>query len=959
MIYFKNSLTLFQKVILVGVIIFGLLIIALSFYAIIIYDSTTSENIIILDLIVIGIILTLLFHALLYLFKRNIRIRELQSNLKIVERDKAYSDQKYNFLFLNNRQVMWIFDIESLKFLDVNAAAISTYGYTKKEFLSMNLTQIRPVEDIPSLLINVRKPTIDFSNSGIWKHYKKNGELIYVEIITHDIIFNGCSARHSLMRDVTKVKAAELALTDIEVKYHSFFESSMDAIFITLSNGETISVNKAACDMFGYSVTELIALGRSGIEDKSDKRLSILLSECYRNGKASGEVSFIRKNGIPFTAEISSSIFKSSEGILQSSIIVRDITKRKDIENELVQSEEKYRTIFENVQDVFYKIDLEGIVVEISPSIQYFDDFKPVEIIGFPVSDLYENPEDRVAFLDYIHKNGEVRNYELKFKTKTGKPRIASVNARLVLNAVGKPIHIVGSLRDITDLKLAEKEITMLAQSLKSINECLSITDSNDKILFVNESFLKTYGYEQDELIGQQISIVGSSKNQKNVTEGILKTTIEGEWKGELINKRKDGSEFPIFLSTSKILDRHNQPIGLIGVASDITERKHAEEELIKSKNKAEESDRLKSAFLANMSHEIRTPMNGIIGFSELLKEPLLTGEEQHEYIEIIQQSGSRMLNIINDIVSISKVESGQMEVSIKETNINEQLNYIYTFFKPEAEQKRIELRQKNLLPLKCGNLLTDKEKLYAVLINLVKNALKFTDTGIIEFGCKLNNSNEFEFFVSDTGVGIDAHQHEFIFDRFRQGSESLNRNYEGAGLGLAISKAYVLMMGGKIWVESTKGKGSTFYFTLPYIDSSPGKEKTAGARLTSDFAGMKLKILIAEDDDVSGLYINKILKSVSDKIIRAKTGAEAIELCKINPAIDLILMDIKMPVMDGYEATREIRKFNPDVVIFAQTSFALTGDSDKALAAGCNDYIAKPYNKADLYLLIEKHFKN
>jgi len=555
-----------------------------------------------------------------------------------------------------------------------------------------------------------------------------------------------------------------------------------------------------------------------------------------------------------------------------------------------------------------------------------------------------------------------VSNYEIEFKTKTEKIKSVSVNASLIFGTEGKPSHIDGALRDITDHKRSQEEITMLAYSLKSVNECVSITDLDDKILFVNESFLQTYGYELNELIGNQISIVRSKNNVQKIVNEILPATINGEWQGELFNKRKDGSEFLIHLSTSIIKNKNGIPLGLIGVATDITGRKRAERELIEAKNKAEESDRLKSAFLANMSHEIRTPMNGILGFAGLLKEPKLSGEEQLEYIGIIEQSGTRMLNIINDIVSISKVESGQMEVFIEETNINEQIEYIYTFFKPEAEKKGIKLYVKNSLPSKKSIIKSDKEKIYAILTNLVKNALKFTQTGTIEFGyIPIANGElgELEFYVKDTGIGINLEHQNFIFERFRQSNESLNRNYEGAGLGLAISRAYVEMLNGKIWVKSELVKGSTFYFTIPQ-NREAGKVNITDHEKSADPKENQinnLKILIAEDDEITEKLLTALVKKFSKEVLNVKTGVEAVEACRNNPDIDLVLMDIKMPEMDGYEATRQIRKFNTDVLIIAQTAFALPGDRKKAIAAGCNDYVAKPYGKSLLKSLLEKHF--
>jgi signal transduction histidine kinase len=382
--------------------------------------------------------------------------------------------------------------------------------------------------------------------------------------------------------------------------------------------------------------------------------------------------------------------------------------------------------------------------------------------------------------------------------------------------------------------------------------------------------------------------------------------------------------------------------------------------ELIIAKERAEESDRLKSAFLANMSHEIRTPMNGILGFAGLLKTPNLTGEKQQEYIKIIENSGKRMLNIINDIVSISKIESGILEVNISESNINSQMEYIQNIFMAETKKKGILLFSKNSLSAKDVIINTDKEKLYAILTNLVKNAIKFTHEGSIEFGCS-KKGKFLEFYVKDTGVGIPQEQKSLIFERFRQGSESLSRNYEGAGLGLSISKAYVELLGGKIWVESEVGKGSTFYFTIPsnakqneiLVDKDVVADSDKNNKIN------KLKILITEDDETTEKFIVIQINKYSKEVLIARNGVEAVQICRDNPDIDLILMDIKMPEMNGYEATKQIRTFNKKVIIVAQTAYAFMGDKEKSIKTGFNDYISKPFKNVTFTDLMEKHFKN
>jgi signal transduction histidine kinase/CheY-like chemotaxis protein len=445
----------------------------------------------------------------------------------------------------------------------------------------------------------------------------------------------------------------------------------------------------------------------------------------------------------------------------------------------------------------------------------------------------------------------------------------------------------------------------------------------------------------------------------------------------------KDGVERWVHGTGELVYDMKGRPVRMHGAIQDITERKEFEkrlqeknedyesvneelrqtnDELFVAKEKAEESDRLKSSFLANMSHEIRTPMNGILGFVDLLKEPDLEGDQQDSYIALIEKSGERMLSIINDIIDISKIEAGLKTIDISESNINEQIEYIYTFFKPEVEAKGMELSFKNSLTAKESTIYTDREKVYAILTNFVKNAIKYSDEGVIEIGY-FKKGDFLEFFVKDTGVGIPKERHEEVFERFIQGGADDKMAKQGAGLGLAISKAYVEMLGGEIWVESEEGIGSTFRFTLPY--NTEPKEKGLRKDLLSDEAKDKqaqavtgLKILIAEDDEISEILLDEGLKSLAGEIVKAKTGVDAVEACHQHSDIDLVLMDIQMPKMDGYEATRKIREFDKDVVIIAQTAYGLSGDHEKAIEAGCNDYISKPISKVKLFALIEKYFR-
>lgn len=379
--------------------------------------------------------------------------------------------------------------------------------------------------------------------------------------------------------------------------------------------------------------------------------------------------------------------------------------------------------------------------------------------------------------------------------------------------------------------------------------------------------------------------------------------------------------------------------------------------EFLRLQRKAVNSERLKSAFLANMSHEIRTPMNGILGFSDLLKNPDLTGEIKKEYIRIIERSGHRMLNVINDIVDMSKLEADLVKVQMSDSNITNQLEYIYKFFKPEVEAKGLGLSCENLGTGEQVTIKTDREKLFAILINLVKNAIKYTKTGDIKFGYRL--AGEFvHFYVEDTGIGIAKERQEAIFKRFVQADIEDVQASQGAGLGLSITKSYIELLGGEIWLESEVGKGSRFNFKLPHHKIL--KETKMNTGNMSDAVNtpnkLELKILIVEDDEISEALLCITVSDFCKEPLIARTGAEAVALYKNNPDIDLILMDVKLPVFNGYEAARQIREVNSDVIIIAQTAYGLSSDREKAIGVGCTDYISKPLDRSKLMALIAKY---
>lgn len=516
-------------------------------------------------------------------------------------------------------------------------------------------------------------------------------------------------------------------------------------------------------------------------------------------------------------------------------------------------------------------------------------------------------------------------------------------------------------------LRLRQKE-EQYRTLIEGMNEGLMLTDTNDTILFVNQQTCDITGYNAEELIQKnchKILFDPTNKSLNQELDYLKKQGVKKSFEIEMV--RKNDEKIWVHVSCSPVYNDKNEETGMIGVFQDISDRKKTENErniltreLVLAKEKAEESDRLKSAFLANISHEIRTPMNGILGFAELLKTPDLTPDTQNRYIHIIEQSGKRMLNIINDIVDISKIEAGQMIIHMEETNVNQLLKDLLVFFTPEANSKGLKLSLSMKLTDEKSIIQTDHTKLAQILSNLIKNAIKFTKSGSIEFGYNSNgvetlHATSLQFFVKDTGVGIPEDQIDMIFERFRQGSVSLTRAYEGAGLGLSISKAFVSMMGGKIWVESEPNNGSIFFFDLP-VNNLETSQAIANETPSSDSNQKPCNILIAEDDENSMLFIKTLLEFEHINIFEANTGQMAVDQVKKHPEINLVLMDLKMPQMDGFEATRLVKLLRPELPVIAQTAYSFAEEREKAELAGCNDYISKPIKKQALLEKIDKY---
>jgi len=510
---------------------------------------------------------------------------------------------------------------------------------------------------------------------------------------------------------------------------------------------------------------------------------------------------------------------------------------------------------------------------------------------------------------------------------------------------------ILEIFQDISEKKEIEKKIKLLAYSLESISECVSITDNNDLIIYVNKSFLTTYGYSFDELIGQHTSILRPGDTPFEHVRDILPETIEGGWRGEIMNRKKDGTLFPILLSTSIIKDDHDNSIALIGVATDITDMRKSRQELITAKEMAEEGNRLKSAFLNNMSHEIRTPMNHIMGFSSLMAEA--HGEEKDEYARIILNSSNQLLTLIENVILLSRLQSEKPEVNHQPLEPTDIVKNLGNRLRPECLKKNIALKLKIPKDIPHLSILSDHEKIKQILINLTSNAIKYTAEGFVEVGYEVK-IDQLIFYVKDSGMGIPRNEQDIIFESFYRTDMAIAKAIGGTGLGLSIVKELVKSLDGTIELESEVGKGSCFSFSIPIVRSKEAMEIEKS--VPSPHQKLKdLSILIADDEQINFLYIEILLKNSIKRIDHACNGKVALEMVS-KQSYDMIFMDLKMPEMSGYDATMKIKQRYPDIPIIAQTAYESIEDREKALLAGCNDFIAKPIKKNALLEVIQKY---
>ncbi|MFN8254868.1 MAG: PAS domain S-box protein [Bacteroidales bacterium] len=853
-----------------------------------------------------------------------------------------------------------------LRFINVNNSACKLTGYSKEELFGMEFKQLfskQELENKPFDRVGIEEGKIIIFERKI---LRKDGTEIDTEMRTKKLsdgnifstvrdITSRVQIRTQLQNKNMELEEAYQQVIKSEKRYKQLFRNLPLGIFTATENGTIESINFQMLEILGsdsaqksmqFNLFELPTLKNTKLLQDFKSALYEGRShyKLYEYTSVWGKKTYLKSHILPL----------EKEDVARILVIVEDYTKER--ENEF-----RMRILSQGVNN-----SPASIVVTNNEGKIIFVNKRFVELTGYSMEELINHSPSILKsgyhsneFYKHLWEtimSGKEWVGEFLNKKKNGELYWESGMISALKDENGKITNFMAIKEDITRKKQVEKELMMKTEQLFTLinhtpdNICFK--DENGRWILANTAALKLFGLENVAYQGKTNAGLLSLSSRESLFLNNDAKTDQLVWeKGDVYQYEAnftDESGNKVVLEVVK-LPLHNDDgtrKGIINIGRDITRRKTYEQELMIAKEKAEESDLLKSAFLANMSHEIRTPLNAIMGFTSLLADYSLDKDSISKFLDIIQVNGKQLLTIIDDILLVSKLQVHQIKVSTAVFELDQVLTRLYQQYSRELSilsEKQIELSIEKININSVIRIKTDRDKLSQIYSKLIRNAIKFTSKGKIQFGVELKPDNELVFFVKDTGVGISEEKQEVIFKKFRQADDSTTREYGGTGLGLSIVKGLIDLLKGNLWVESKQGKGSAFYFKLPLeskeivdTDIKTDKKRTRWENK---------KILIVDDVAESIFLLSEVLKSTGVKIFSAESGTQAIKRFTENQDIDLILMDIQLPEINGLEAASQIKKINPRVAIIIQTAYGQDSYTQKSREAGCDDIIFKPIN--------------
>jgi len=826
------------------------------------------------------------------------------------------SEKRFRELFENSSDLIQSVDARG-RILYVNQQWLKTLGYTRDEVKALTFNDIIQ-SDRRAHCQEIFKDILQGkSRDNVETVFvTKDGRSIPVEgSINADIRDGVFYATRGIFRDVTQRRIQEKALQEERDKIQRYLDLA-GVVFVALSPlGEVTLVNRKTCDVLGFPKAEV--LGKSWFDNFIPDRLREEVRARFGRLMADGsepadgfEDPVVTRDGRERLIKWHTRVLRDEGGAVSGVLASgEDITERKHAEEALRRSEEKYRMIFESFHDVYYRSDHEGRITLISPSVHKQAGYRPEEVVGRPVAEFYADPDEYEAFRSNLKQAGMINDHVLRLKGKDGSEITASVNARILRDANGKPMGVEGVLRNISERKrneaAIERETAKLKAMIAGMKEGVLYVNAENRIAEVNDFMLKLFNMDRDRFLNTHIFDLDFGLPADKLEEHI--TVFRLHPNSSLVSAEVSFKDMEAILRLQPVY-LGNRYEGLILSLIDATE-------LVVAKREAQNANKTKSEFLANISHEIRTPMNGILGMADLALDTELT-PEQREFLTGIKTSAQSMLVLINDFLDFSKIEARKIELESLTFNLHEFLYETIVPFSIQAHKKKLELLCDIPIDL-CINMVGDPGRIGQVLKNLLDNAIKFTEEGEVEISVRERQRAEqnitLEFAVRDTGIGIPSEKKEIIFDAFAQADGSMTRKFGGTGLGLSISAELVSLMGGNIDVDSSPDRGSTFRFEIPLTLPAPSEREPAPAFM--DFRN--LPVLVVDDNEGSRRILTSMLANFNLNAVEAADAAAA--LSQIDRAqtqgvpYALILVDAYLSGNDSFMMMDLFRQF-PDL---------------------------------------------
>lgn len=928
---------------------------------------------------------------------------------KKLERSLIESQEHFRALAANSPDVIMRFD-RALRHVYVNDAVESQLGLRTDQFLGKNHREMGIFRE--ELVLQWEDALNRVFDKG-----KSHSIEFYLELEDRKICFEwrlypeiGTSEADqsviAVARDITQAKQSQDALTQSEERLNLALTASNLGLWDWNLVTNEVYFSPIWFSMLGYEADDLPQEFDTwtSLQHPDDKDRSVkLVQEAIENREASFEIEFrLRKKDGTYLwiRSLGKAVgFDAQGNTTRLTGIHEDIhSKKREEEIKLVLIEISNAVSTTHSLDELYlqiRESLGRVVDTTNCFLALYNEDSDTLTLPFmeDEKDAFTEFPARKTLTSYVIRTGEAQLVDVeREKELTSKGEIEPVGAPCV-SWLGVPLkhenktigvfavqsyteEVVYTSADAELLEFASDQIALAIDRrrhqdrlranqerqrrvFESSPDPMMVVDPNGLILDFNSAFVKALGVDPKLVYGEKIFRFIHPDHWRTSIQDFSQTWEKGYLKNlEYLVVRPDGLSFDAEVSSGAIYTSNGKPESMVLIIKDISERKETERKILEAKYKAEESDKLKTAFLSNMSHEIRTPMNAIVGFSDLLLDEQLSPEERRDFIAQINQGADDLMRLIDDIIDIAKIEAGQVNVHIAECFIRELFKELHLMFIQNIRRsgkEQVKLVLKWDWPLNELAIYTDPFRLKQILINLLSNAVKFTEQGEIVLGLKEHPEGIY-FYVKDSGIGIRQEKQKVIFDRFMQGHETKTKLYGGTGLGLAISKNLTEILGGMIGVDSKTGEGSTFWFILPR-NEVPLKYEAALRTPTSDLRSWEeKKILIAEDDHSNYYFLFEALKDTGMEILWSKDGEETLEIFRAHKDLDAVLMDINMPLLNGYECTKVIKKERPDLPVIAQTAYAMSGEREISRAAGCDDYLAKPIKVSELLETLAKH---